>query len=68
MKKIEVKWVSRDKDGTYDIWSKEPKKTNGFYECSQSSSIICRDAQTNERFDIRLQRGGLAKIIIERQY
>lgn len=68
MKKKEIRWLSRDDDGRYDTWSKQPKEDEGGYICSQSGTIITREATEKERLGIILQRRRLAKITIERQY
>lgn len=70
MRKVEFRWISRDKmTGEYDVWKAEPRRNEeGDYECSESGTIISRNAASKRRFDIVLKWGGLAKVTIERQY
>ena len=70
MKKKETRWISRDMDGKYDVWKIKPRwsKEDGQWECIKNHSTILRDAELNERQDVTLKRGGLAKLTIKRQY
>lgn len=66
MKKQEIKWVSRDDDGTYVVWKKKPKLNND--GCYDGYGIIQRGASPWERLGINLKCGGLAKVVVKRQY
>lgn len=68
MKKQEIKWISRDEDGTYIVWKKKPKMVDGDYNCDVGHGIIQRGADSWERCGINLKCGGLAKVIIRRRY
>ena len=58
MKRQEIKWISRDDDGTYTV---EPEKIDGKYGCAAGSCVIQRAASPWERLGITLGCGGLAE-------
>ena len=66
MKKIEVKWISRNEDGSYTVWKEKPVMVNGTYD--GGCKIIQYDAAPWERLNVNLKRGGLVKVILERKY
>ena len=66
METKQIRWLSRDSDGLYMQWRDKPrwrrtKEYTGTKYISNSASYL-------PPFGIILRRGGLAKIIIERQY
>lgn len=65
MKPQEIRWISRNEDGTYIVWKKKPKLVDGDYD---GFGIVQRNAAPWERLGVVLKHGGLAKIIIKRCY
>lgn len=72
MRKTEVRWVSRDDDGRYDVWRNEPQKNKvgewwgGVFN---DDPLDIHSATIVEKIlAISLRKGHLAKITIERQY
>lgn len=67
MSKTKVIWISREKDGFYEIWSKEPHKKKGWWTGTYYMGRIS-NVHVKKYFGIRIKKGGLAKVTIERQY
>jgi len=70
MKKKEIRWISRDID--YSLWMKKPKynRKEGLFELNNrwdSYMKVCA-GELESAVNLKLKRGGLAKITIERQY
>ena len=72
MRKKEVRWLSRDRNGRHDLWAKKPHKArDAWWGAKGEPYRPGRNEAAYEFADktgINLTCGGLAKITIERQY
>lgn len=66
MKKKEVRWISRDMEGDYEIWKRRPRRSGIYWASGNLISILCDDLKNYA--GIVLAPGSLAKVTIERQY
>lgn len=71
MKKTEVRWISKDDDsGACELWGSKPWRRQGVWIGRQYKGVVSYDTvfDTSTKKGIKIKKGGLAKVTIERQY